>query len=282
MDEASDYEFRTRQSGTSYGSASGIGACVVGDEGAADDDVQMEVATDVASGGAGSLPTPILGTMAAGPSSGVRPRVTDGDGGKAGNDERDMGEGAERATLSACGKRTAVEEADGYGAGSATSRVGESFGTRLPVTFYEDFARLLEACEIELDDEEETSGGAGSLPTPVLGTTAAGPSAGVRPRVTDGGVGEAGDGKTPRHRGRRLRQLRADADVGPERRAVAARRRGPRRAHVEKRWGPEWARMENPARRPGVVRRKLGNRPDRKSGSRHGWKSEPTGYRLDR
>jgi hypothetical protein len=49
----------------------------------------------VASGGAGSLPTPILGTMAAGPSARVRPRVTDGGGDRAGNDKRDMGEGAE-------------------------------------------------------------------------------------------------------------------------------------------------------------------------------------------
>jgi hypothetical protein len=120
--------------------------------------------------------------------------VTDGGGGKAGdNDDGDMGEGAEKATLLSCGKRTAVEEADGYGAGSATSRVGECFGTWLSETFYEDFARLLEACEIELDDGEETSGGAATLHTSVLGTTAAGPSARMRPRVTDDGGGKAGD-----------------------------------------------------------------------------------------
>jgi hypothetical protein len=96
----------------------------------------------------------------------VRPRVTDGGGGKAGNDDGDMGEGAEQATLSACGKRTAVEEADSYGAESATSRVGECFGTQLPATLH----------------------------TSVLGTTAAGPSASVRPRVTDDGGGNASDG----------------------------------------------------------------------------------------
>jgi hypothetical protein len=60
--------------------------------------------TDVAGGRAGSLPTPILGMTAAGPSARVRPRVTDGGGGKAGDDERDMGEGVERATLSYGGK----------------------------------------------------------------------------------------------------------------------------------------------------------------------------------
>jgi hypothetical protein len=119
--------------------------------------------------------------------------VTDGGGGKAGDDDGDMGEGAEQATLSSYGKRTAVEEADGYGVGSATSRVGESFGMQFLETFYEDFARILEACEIELD-EEETSGGAATLHKSVLGTTAVGPSARVRPRVTDDGGGKAGDG----------------------------------------------------------------------------------------
>jgi hypothetical protein len=85
-----------------------------GDGVAADDDVRMEAATNVATGGTGSLPTPILGTTAAGPSARVGPRVTDGGGGKAGNKYGDAGEGAKQATLSACGERTATDEAGGY------------------------------------------------------------------------------------------------------------------------------------------------------------------------
>ena len=69
-----------------------------------------------------------------------------------------MREGAEQATLSSCGEWTTMDEAGDYGAGSATSRVGVSFGTRLPETFYEDFASILEACEIK--EEDATSGGA--------------------------------------------------------------------------------------------------------------------------
>ena len=94
-----------------------------------DDDVRMEVATDTTSGGATTLHAPALETSAAGPSARVRPRVTNGGGGKAGDHDEDVGEGAERETLSSCGKRTAMEEADIYGAMDATSRVGESFGT---------------------------------------------------------------------------------------------------------------------------------------------------------
>jgi hypothetical protein len=72
---------------------------------AADDDVRMEAVTDVATGGAGSLPTPILGTTATGPSTRVRPRVTDGGGGKAGDHDGDTGEGAEHVE---CGHLLAV------------------------------------------------------------------------------------------------------------------------------------------------------------------------------
>jgi hypothetical protein len=97
-----------------------------GDGVAADDDVRMEAATDVATGGAGSLPTPILGTMAAGPSARVRPRVTDGGGGKAGDHDDGTGEGAGRATLSACVKRTATDKAGGYE--FRTHRSGTSYG----------------------------------------------------------------------------------------------------------------------------------------------------------
>jgi hypothetical protein len=143
--------------------------------------------------------------------------VTDGGGGKVGDDNDDMGEGAEQATLSACGKRTAVEEADNYGTGSATSRVGESFGMWLPETFYEDFASIFEACEIELDDEE-TSSDAATLHTSVLGTTVAGLSARVRPRVTDDSGGKAGDGDYEEDRSG---QREDPSTPGPETSAVA-------------------------------------------------------------
>jgi hypothetical protein len=96
-----------------------------GDGVAVDDDVRMEAATDVATGGAGSLPTPILGTTAAGPSARVRPRVTDGGGGKAGNHDGDTGDGAGRATLWTCGKRTATDEVGGYE--FRTHRSGSSY-----------------------------------------------------------------------------------------------------------------------------------------------------------
>jgi hypothetical protein len=120
--------------------------------------------------------------------------VTDGGGGEAGDHGDGMGEGAEQETLSTCGKRTAMEEADGYGVRIPTPRVDVCFGTRRPETSYEEFASILGACEIELDDEEETSGGAATLHTSVLGTTAADASASVRPQVTDDGGGKAGDG----------------------------------------------------------------------------------------
>ena len=60
----------------------------------------------------------------------------------------------------------------------------------MPESFYEDFASILEVYEIE--EEEETSGGALTFHTPVLETTATSPRAGVRPRETDGGGGKAG------------------------------------------------------------------------------------------
>ena len=48
-------------------------------------------------GGAGTLHTPGLETPAAGPRAGVRPRVTGGGGGKVGDHDNDMGEGAEKS-----------------------------------------------------------------------------------------------------------------------------------------------------------------------------------------
>ena len=77
----------------------------------------------------------------------------------------DIGEGAEQATLLPCGEGTAME-AGNYG-----------FGTWRP----------------ETSSEEETSGGAATLHTLVLETSASGPRAGVRPRVTDGGGGKVGN-----------------------------------------------------------------------------------------
>ena len=67
--------------------ASIIDACIIGGGVATDDDVRMEVATDITStsGGAATLHAPFLETPAAGPSARVRPRVTNGGGGKAGN-----------------------------------------------------------------------------------------------------------------------------------------------------------------------------------------------------
>ena len=103
----------------------------------------------------------------------------DGGGGKAGDHGSVMGEGVERATLSSCVEWMTME-AGNYG-----------FGTRLPETFYDDFASILEACEIE--EEKETSGSAATLHTPALEAPAVSPSAGVRPRVTGGGGGKAGN-----------------------------------------------------------------------------------------
>ena len=99
---------------------------------ATDTDVRIEVAMDTMSGGAATLHTPVLETPAAGLKAGVRPRVTEGGGGKAGDQGGDMGEGAERATLSSCGKRTATDKAEIYEAMDTTLRVGVSFGSRLP------------------------------------------------------------------------------------------------------------------------------------------------------
>ena len=82
----------------------------------------------------------------------MRPRETGGGGGKAGDPGGDMREGAEQATLSTCGERTAMDEAGNYG-----------FGTWRP----------------ESSKEEEASGGAASFHAPVQETPAAGLSARV-------------------------------------------------------------------------------------------------------
>ena len=166
-------------------------ACIYGGGVATDNDVRAEVATDITStsGGPATLHASFLEITAAGPSARVRPMVKGGGGGKAGDHGVDTREGAEQATVSSRGKRTAMDEADIYGAMDATSRVGGSFGTRLPETFYEDFASILEACEME--EEDETSDGVATFHTPALEASAVGPSAGTRPRATDGGGGKA-------------------------------------------------------------------------------------------
>ena len=110
----------------------------------------------------------------------VRPMVKGGGGGKAGDHGVDVREGSKQATLSSCGEGTAMDKAGNYG-----------FGTRWSELFYEDLTSILEACEIE--EEEKTSGGAATLHTPVLEITAAGSSAHVRPMVTNGGGGKAGN-----------------------------------------------------------------------------------------
>ena len=110
-------------------------------------------------GGAGTLRTPGLETPAVGPSADVRPRATGGGGGKAGNRDNS--------------KKTVEEE--------AASIIGGGVAT-------DDDVRMEVATDIT-----STSGGAATLHTPVLETTAAGPSARVRPMVTNGGGGKAGN-----------------------------------------------------------------------------------------
>jgi hypothetical protein len=121
--------------------------------------ISPEHRTEVASGGAGSLPTLILGMTAAGPSAHVRPRVTDGGGGKAGNHDGDTGEGAGKATLSACGERTATDEAGGYEFRTSVRNI---------VRMGDRWCRVLAHTD------------------PRYGAR-------VRTRVTDGGGGKAGD-----------------------------------------------------------------------------------------
>ena len=240
-------------------------ACIYGGGAATDNDVRAEVATDITStsGGPATLHASFLEITAAGPSARVRPMVKGGGGGKAGDHGVDTREGAEQATVSSRGKRTAMDEADIYGAMDATSRVGGSFGTRLPETFYEDFASILEACEIE--EEEETSGGAATFHTPVLETPETGLRAGVRPRETDGGGGKVGNRNDEEEvcRGRR----RDPSTPGPETSAVA-----PERGHKtgemgggreDERPGVGTCKKAEGEVRSGIEER-VGNRPDRK------------------
>ena len=64
------------------------------------------------------------------------------------------------------------------------SRMSASIGTQLPDTIYDELARILGACEFE---EEETSGGAATFPTPIPETSAAGSDRPREPEETEGG-----------------------------------------------------------------------------------------------
>ena len=119
------------------------------------------------SDGPATLHASFLETTAAGPSARVRPMVKGGGGGKAGDHGVDVIEGAEQATLSTCGKRTAMDEAGSYG-----------FGTWLPESLRRG------------GDERRCR----DLPrNRFKRTPAAGPSARVRPREKNGGGGKAGN-----------------------------------------------------------------------------------------
>ena len=83
-------------------------------------------------------------------------------------------------------------------------------------TFYEEFASILEACEIE--EEEETSGNAATLHTPAVETPAVGASADVRPRVADGG-GEGTKAATDEGAERGMREVAENEDTRPKERA---------------------------------------------------------------
>ena len=123
---------RTRWSRTSSEEASVIEACSIGEGVATDNDVRMEVAMDTTSDGAGNLPTPVLETHIAGPRASVRTRVTDGGDDKAGNrNEEEV--------------KASVTEADPIEDGVAADN---------------DVRK-----EVVTDT---TSGGAGTLPTPIL------------------------------------------------------------------------------------------------------------------
>ena len=56
--------------------------------------------------------------------------MTDGGGGKAGDHDYDVGEGAKQVTLSSFGKRTATNKAGIYRAMDTTLRVGVGLGHR--------------------------------------------------------------------------------------------------------------------------------------------------------
>ena len=88
---------------------------------------------------------------------------------------------------------------------NATSRVGGSFGTRLPETFNEEVISIIEARVIEDEiatdngvrtevatNMTSTSDGIGTFPTPILETLAAGPKSPRETGETEGGGNKAG------------------------------------------------------------------------------------------
>ena len=75
------------------------------------------------SGGPATLHASLLETTAAGPSTRIRPMVKGGGGGKAGDHGVDEREGAEQATLSSCGKRTATDKAGNDGSETRIARI---------------------------------------------------------------------------------------------------------------------------------------------------------------
>ena len=110
-------------------------------------------------GGAGTLHTPVLETPASGPRAGVRPRVTNGGGGKACNRDDNAENGEEEVVAN-------ILEDCGIGDGVAA-----------------DNDVRTEAAT------DKTSSGVGTLPTPVLEALVVGASAGVRPRAAGGKAG---------------------------------------------------------------------------------------------
>ena len=146
------------------------------------------------SGGAMSFHAPILETSAAGPSARVRPRVTDGGGSKADNqieDERSQEgqEGQAESRGPAMSDERDREHAMRPVEGQETSmQCGRWRAKKQRVTNNDGRMTPLRG-----EHEEETSGGATTLHAPVLETPAGGPSARVRPRVTDGGSSKAGN-----------------------------------------------------------------------------------------
>ena len=136
------------------------------------------------------------------------------------------GEGAEQATLSTYGERTAADKAGIHEAGITPSGVSVSSGTKLPESFYEELASILDACEIEIEEEEEeTSEGAATFPTPLRETSAAGSESPSEPGDSEGGGGKAGDLDNNKSFTERSKRRRRESPTPvPETSAVAPER----------------------------------------------------------
>ena len=119
------------------------------------------------SGGSATFHASSQETTAAGPSARVRPMEKGGDGDKAGDHGVDTTEGAEQATLSRCGERTAMDEAGNDG-----------FGTWRPESSRKERRRAA-VPRPSTQPVQENPGGR--------------PSARVRPREKNGSGGKAGN-----------------------------------------------------------------------------------------